>query len=77
MKKFYVFLIALCGIPAFSQVTITRDNTFGNNGNFTTSFGGTQQILHSNTVILADHSILQVVNLADNNYILKLKPDGT
>ena len=77
MKKLYFFLIALCGIQAFSQITITRDNTFGNNGNFTTSFGAAQQILHSNTIILADHSILQVVNLADNNYILKLKPDGT
>lgn len=77
MKKLYFFLITLCGIQAFSQITITRDNTFGNNGNFTTSFGAAQQILHSNTIILADDSILQVVNLADNNYILKLKPDGT
>ena len=77
MKKLYFFLIALCGIQAFSQITITRDNTFGNNGNFTTSFSANQQILHSNTIILADNSILQVVNLADNNYILKLKPNGT
>ena len=77
MKKLYFFLIALCGIQAFSQITITRDNTFGNSGNFTTSFSATQQILHSNTIILADHSILQIVTLADNNYILKLKPNGT
>lgn len=77
MKKLYFFLITLCGIQAFSQITITRDNTFGNNGNFTTNFSANQQILHSNTIILADHSILQVVNLADNNYILKLKPNGT
>ena len=77
MKKLYFFLIALCGIQAFSQIAITRDNTFGNNGNYTTSFSATQQILHSNTIILADHSILQIVTLADNNYILKLKPNGT
>ena len=77
MKKLYFFLIALCGIQAFSQITITRDNTFGNNGNFTTSFSTNQQILDSNTIFLADNSILQVVNLADNNYILKLKPNGT
>ncbi len=77
MKKLYFFLIALCGIQTFSQITITKDNTFGKNGNFTTSFNSTQKILNAKTIILNDKSILQVVNTTDNAYILKLKPNGT
>jgi hypothetical protein len=77
MKKLYFFLIALCGIQTFSQITITKDNTFGNNGSYTTSFNSAQKILNAKTIILNDKSILQVVNTTDNAYILKLKPNGT
>ena len=77
MKKLSFFLITLCGIQTFSQITISRDNTFGNNGIFTTTFNAQQTVLQSNTVILPDNSILQIVNVVDNDYILKLKPNGT
>lgn len=77
MKKLSFFLLALCGIQHFSQITVTKDNAFGNNGNFITTFNTSQNILQSNTIILADHSILQIVNVTDNDYILKLKPNGT
>lgn len=77
MKKLYFFLIALCGIQIFSQITIAKDNTFGNNGNFTTTFDPSQKILNAKTIILDDQSILQIVNASNNSYLLKLKPNGT
>lgn len=77
MKKLYFFLVALCGFQAFSQITIVKDYTFGSNGNFTTPSDSSQTILHSNTIILADQSILQVVNASDHAYLLKLKANGT
>lgn len=76
MKKISFLLIALCGSHLFSQITISKDFSFGNNGSFTTTFNANQTILHSNTVVLPDNSILQIISVVDNDYILKLKPDG-
>ena len=77
MKKFTFFLIALCGIQIASQITITKDFTFGNNGIFEATIDANQTILHSNTIVLPDNSILQIVSVANNDYLLKLRPNGT
>lgn len=76
MKKFTFFLLTVCGIQIFSQITLTKDVTFGNSGTFSATFNTNQTILHSNTVVLEDNSILQIISVADNDYILKLKPNG-
>ena len=77
MKRFTFFLIALCGIQIFPQITITKDFTFGNNSIFEASFDPNQTILSSNTIILPDHSILQIVSVVNNDYLFKLLPNGT
>ena len=77
MRKFTFFLITFWGIQLFSQITISKDSNFANSGTFIWTFNSNQTILHSNTVILPDHSILQIVSVTDNDYILKLTPDGT
>lgn len=78
MKKITFFLIILlCGIQVFSQINITKDNSFGNGGVFTTDVSLGQTIRNSNLLVLPDHSILYIINGADKNQILKLKPDGS
>ena len=76
MKKFTFFLITLCSIQMFSQINIMKDTAFGNNGTFSAILNANQTILQSNTVILGDNSILQIVSTVDNDYILKLNPEG-
>lgn len=77
MKKFTFFLIALCSIQIFSQITITKDSSFGNNGLFITDFKANQTILSSNILVLPNNSILYIINNVDRSYILKLKANGT
>ena len=77
MTKLYFCLIAFLSIQISSQINISKDFAFGNEGVLTTTFNSNQTILHSNTVILPDHSILQIVSVVDNDYILKIKPNGT
>lgn len=76
MKKFTFFLTILCGIQIFSQITMNRDQSFGNNGVFTSEITSSQTILNSNIIILPDDSILYVINDVGGNYIFKLKPNG-
>ncbi|MCZ2085691.1 MAG: T9SS type A sorting domain-containing protein [Flavobacteriales bacterium] len=77
MKKLSFLLITLCGIQVFAQLNLSKDSSFGNSGTFTTTFNSDQTITHSNTVVLQDDSILQIVSVVDNSYVFKLKPDGT
>lgn len=76
MKKILFFLLILNGFQVFSQITLLKDIGFGNNGAFTMNFNPGQSILQSNTIVLKDHSILQIISVTDNDYILKLKPTG-
>ncbi|MDQ0476520.1 T9SS type A sorting domain-containing protein [Chryseobacterium sp. MDT2-18] len=77
MKKFTFFLITLCGIQIFSQITITKDSSFGNNGVFTANFHSNQTVLNSNVLVLPNNAMLYIINTANRNYILKLHPNGT
>lgn len=77
MKKFYFFLITLYSIQVFSQIDIKNDNSFGNNGVFTSDLTSNQTIRNSHIIILPDNSILNIINGEVNNLILKLKPNGT
>ena len=77
MKKFTFFLTILCGIQIFSQISMNRDQSFGNNGVFSSTINSSQTILNSNVMILPDDSILYVINDIGGNYIFKLKPNGT
>ncbi|WP_169743933.1 T9SS type A sorting domain-containing protein [Kaistella jeonii] len=76
MKKFTFFLITLFGIQVFSQINITKDNSFGNNGVFTADFNSAQTVLNSNLLVLPDNSILYIINSTGKNYILKLTAKG-
>ena len=77
MKKFTFFLITLCSIQIFSQINMTKDPSFGNDGGFITSFNTNQIVLNSHLIVLKDQSILYLINTTDNDYIFKLKPNGT
>lgn len=77
MKKFTFFLIALCGIQIFPQLTVIKDNTFGNNGLFTVSFNSNSDFISSNILLLPNDEILYIIHNADKNSMLKVKSDGT
>lgn len=77
MKKYYFFLITFYSIQIYSQITIKNDSSFGNNGVFTADLISNQIILNSHMIVLPDNSILNIINGEENNYILKLKPNGT
>lgn len=77
MKKIYFFLIILCANQISSQIKISKDLSFGNNGSFTAEFNSSGTVINANVLVLPDNSMLYIVNKADKNYILKLKPDGT
>jgi len=67
MKKFTFFLITLCSIQIFSQITMTKDPSFGNEGGFITSFNTNQNVLNSHLIVLKDQSILYLINTTDND----------
>ncbi len=76
MKKLTFLLIIFYSIQIFSQINLTKDPSFGNDGTFSMTFNSNQTIHQSNTIVLPDNSILQIISVADNDYILKIKPDG-
>ena len=77
MKKIAFFLFALWSIQTFSQISISKDNSFGDDGIFLSESDSSQSILSSNILILPDNSILYIINNEEKNFILKLKPNGT
>lgn len=76
MKKLLFFLVVFYGTQSFSQINITKDPAFGNNGIFTADFSNSQTILNTNVIVLPDNSILYLINSTEKNYILKLTPNG-
>ncbi len=77
MKKIYCFLIAFYSIQSFSQITISKDQTFGSSGFISQNFSASQEIVSSRILILPDHSILTIINGNQHNSIFKVKPNGT
>lgn len=76
MKKIYFFLIAFYSIQMYSQISVNRDNSFGNSGVFTSDVSSNQKILSSKILILPDHSIINMIYGEQSNSVLKLKPNG-
>lgn len=77
MMKIYFLLIAIYSIQIYSQITVTKDNSFGSGGVLSQTFSASQSIVSSRILILPDHSVMTIINGSESNSIFKVKPNGS